>query len=118
MILLNMELSCHVRHISSIEIISLIENIGKFGVISYPSLWEIQFHFTDSSSANLQSTKANDFLFKPAKCALQSFNVDYNSGLGVPAFFKTGAPVTTNITMTFIESEIVTRESIDDGSIT
>jgi len=96
----------------------LIENVGKFGVISYPSLWEIQFHFTDSSSANLQSTKANDFLFKPAKCALQSFNVDYNSGLGVPAFFKTGAPVTTNITMTFIESEIVTRESITDGSIT
>ena len=96
----------------------LIENVGKFGIISYPSLWEIQFHFTDSSSANLQSTKANDFLFKPAKCALQSFNVDYNSGLGVPAFFKTGAPVTTNITMTFIESEIVTRESITDGSIT
>ena len=96
-----------------------IENIGKFGVISYPSLWEIQFHFTDSSSADLsQSTKTNNFLFKPAKCALQSFNVDYNSGLGVPAFFKTGAPVTTNITMTFIESEIVTRESINDGSIT
>ena len=96
-----------------------IENIGKFGVISYPSLWEIQFHFTDSSSADLsQSTKTNNFLFKPAKCALQSFNVDYNSGLGVPAFFKTGAPVTTNITMTFIESEIVTRESIMDGSIT
>ena len=96
----------------------LAQEVGKFGIISYPSLWEIQFHFTDSSSANLQSTKANDFLFKPAKCALQSFNVDYNSGLGVPAFFKTGAPVTTNITMTFIESEIVTRESINDGSIT
>jgi hypothetical protein len=96
----------------------LAQEVGKFGVISYPSLWEIQFHFTDSSSANMQSTKANDFLFKPAKCALQSFNVDYNSGLGVPAFFKTGAPVTTNITMTFIESEIVTRESIDDNSIT
>lgn len=96
-----------------------IEDIGKFGIISYPSLWEIQFHFTDSSSADLsQSTKTNNFLFKPAKCALQSFNVDYNSGLGVPAFFKTGAPVTTNITMTFIESEIVTRESITDGSIT
>ncbi len=96
----------------------LIQEVGTFGVISYPSLWEIKFHFTDSSSANLQSTKANDFLFKPAKCALQSFNVDYNSGLGVPAFFKTGAPVTTNITMTFIESEIVTRESIKNGSIT
>lgn len=96
-----------------------IEDVGKFGIISYPSLWEIQFHFTDSSSADLsQSTKTNNFLFKPAKCALQSFNVDYNSGLGVPAFFKTGAPVTTNITMTFIESEIVTRESITDGSIT
>ena len=95
-----------------------IENIGKFGVISYPSLWEIQFHFTDSFSAISESTSENNFLFKPAKCALQSFNVDYNSGLGVPAFFKTGAPVTTNITMTFIESEIVTRESIMDGSIT
>ena len=97
----------------------LAQEVGKFGIISYPSLWEIQFHFTDSSSADLsQSTKTNNFLFKPAKCALQSFNVDYNSGLGVPAFFKTGAPVTTNITMTFIESEIVTRESIMDGSIT
>ena len=97
----------------------LTQEVGKFGIISYPSLWEIQFHFTDSSSRDLsQSTKVNDFLFKPAKCALQSFNVDYNSGLGVPAFFKTGAPVTTNITMTFIESEIVTRESIMDGSIT
>jgi hypothetical protein len=96
----------------------LAQEVGTFGIISYPSLWEIQFHFTDSSSANMQSTKANDFLFKPAKCALQSFNVDYNSGLGVPAFFKTGAPVTTNITMTFIESEIVTRESIKGGSIT
>ena len=94
-----------------------IEDIGKFGIISYPSLWEIQFHFTDSSSAISESTSENNFLFKPAKCALQSFNVDYNSGLGVPAFFKTGAPVTTNITMTFIESEIVTRESIDDRSI-
>ena len=96
----------------------LTQEVGKFGIISYPSLWEIQFHFTDSSSRDLsQSTKVNDFLFKPAKCALQSFNVDYNSGLGVPAFFKNGAPVTTNITMTFIESEIVTRESIDDPSI-
>ena len=95
-----------------------IEDIGKFGIISYPSLWEIQFHFTDSSSAISESTSENNFLFKPAKCALQSFNVDYNSGLGVPAFFKTGAPVTTNITMTFIETEIVTRESIKGGSIT
>ena len=96
----------------------LAQEVGKFGIISYPSLWEIQFHFTNSSSADFsQSTKANNFLFKPAKCALRSFNVDYNSGLGVPAFFKTGAPVTTNITMTFIESEIVTRESINDRSI-
>lgn len=51
-------------------------------------------------------------LFNFGYCVLTSFNVNYN-GENIPIFFEdTGAPVSINITMSFQETRVITKEAL------
>ena len=46
---------------------------------------------------------------------LESLNVDYTTG-GQPVFFANGSePVTTNLQLSFKETQLITKESIRQG---
>ena len=71
------------------------------------------FKFPDEFSIEFaDSIKGN--LYQIGTCVLESFNVNYN-GEGTPLFFEnTGAPVVVDITMSFKETKIITRENFLD----
>jgi hypothetical protein len=86
--------------------------------MQYPNLFRLDFiteRFTNVVSGDNElviNHDRNRYLFQPGNCALQTLDVNYGTE-GTPAFFKeTGAPVTVSIELTFIENEIVTKESI------
>lgn len=86
--------------------------------MQYPNLFRLDFiteRFTDVVSGDNQlviNHDRNKYLFQPGNCALEKLDVNYGTE-GTPAFFKeTGAPVTVSIELSFIENEIVTKESI------
>jgi hypothetical protein len=55
---------------------------------------------------------SHKYLFNIATSVLQGMNVDYN-GSGYPSFFKnTGAPVQINMSLSFKELEVLTRERV------
>ena len=69
----------------------------------YPN--EFQIVFSDAIAP---------YLFSIGHCVLKSFNVTYNGG-GVPQFFsKTQAPIEVEISMSFQETQIETRNSSTD----
>lgn len=69
----------------------------------YPDEFRIEF-----------SEKLSSYLFDIGTSVLTDFSVNYN-GESVPTFFETtGAPVSINISMTFQETRILTREGFDE----
>jgi hypothetical protein len=76
-------------------------------LFKYPDEFEIQF---------AETINANLFKFK--RCVLKDMSVNYN-GDGVPRFFdETGAPVVVDIQMTFMETEIFTKEDfVNDDNV-
>mgnify|MGYP000182512953 CR=1 FL=1 len=76
---------------------------GSLG-FTYPDEFEIMF--SDSIAANL---------YRIGTCVLKSLTVNYN-GEGIPLFFQdTGAPVSVEIQLSFQETKIITRDTLDSG---
>jgi len=72
-------------------------------VFTYPEEFEIEF-----------SDAVKPYLFQPQRCVLKSFNVNYN-GEGMPVWFEdTNAPVSITMSMSFQETKIITKETIED----
>jgi len=78
---------------------------GKWGageVFEYPEEFEIEF-----------ADAIKTHLFKIGTCVLKSVNVNYN-GENIPVFFEdTGAPVSVEITLSFQETRLMTKEQMD-----
>ena len=87
-------------------------SITTSAYLTYPDTFEIKLQPHGKQQTN--STKNSLFKIKP--CFLESFNVDYSTS-GGPAFFddNDGSPATTTIAMQFKETELMTRQSIDQG---
>jgi len=84
----------------------LPEEIGSFG-LSYPDEFDIAFFSIINGKAS-----QNKFLFGINRSVMTSFSVNYN-GQGTPRFFEEdGAPVNIQISMSFREILIPTRESV------
>lgn len=78
-------------------------------VFNYPDQWQIEFFTPDNTR--------NKYLFQPAISVLTGFSVDFGTDGGTPAFFdSTNAPVTVTISLAFTETEIVTRERIENDN--
>ena len=67
----------------------------------YPSLFNIEFWNADK-------------LFKIYPCALENITVNY-TGTGTPGTHRDGRPIQTDMTLTFVESKLITRADIENG---
>ncbi len=63
-----------------------------------PALFNIKFAFKNKDG------NANPYMIQFKRCYLTQVTTTYN-GSGVPAFFKDGSPIETNLTLTFQETE-------------
>ena len=68
-------------------------NPGQSVIFNYPNLVEVELH------------PKSDYLYKFKRCFIQDITVNYAGG-GVPAFYKSGAPVSINVSITLQEIEM------------
>ena len=73
--------------------------------LTYPDEFEIKYFVNGEE---------NDSLFKIKPCFLQSVSVDHNTS-GLPVFIKDGEPQTTAISLSFKETQLITRSDIEEG---
>ena len=81
------------------------QGINSSMLFSYPDEFKISMHSNGTENVKL---------FKIDKCFLESFSVDHSTQ-GSTAFFDSGDPVTTTISMQFKETAIMTRRKIREG---
>jgi hypothetical protein len=88
--------------------------IWQFKRAMYPSLpKENKFLFTYPDEFQISFSKTlQPNMFKFKRSVLKDMQVNYN-GDGVPRFFDDGNPVVVDISMTFQEVEIVTKEDLE-----
>jgi len=79
--------------------------------LTLPSTFDIHYMFQDSPDSN--QPQENSFYSKIATCVLESVSVDYSPG-GVHSFAD-GAPTQINMTLNFKETELLTKQKINDG---
>lgn len=72
----------------------------------YPSEFDITF---------LHKGEENSHINKISTCVLTSVAVDYNTDGGTFETFENGYPVQTNMTLSFMEQEVLTKERIERG---
>jgi len=79
--------------------------------LTLPSTFDIHYMFQDSPTS-LQPQE-NSFYSKIATCVLEDCSVDYSPG-GVHSFAD-GAPTQINMTLSFKETELLTKDKINNG---
>lgn len=85
--------------------------IGKErNFISYPSEFIIQFIHTDEGTG----PQVNNFLPRIAQSVCTDITANYTS-VGLWSAFKSGAPVEVEMSLSFSETEIMTKERINEG---
>jgi hypothetical protein len=77
--------------------------------LTLPSTFDIHYMYQTSP----ENSRENDFYNKIATCVLTKVSVDYAPG-GVQSF-DSGAPVSTTMSLEFMETEMLTKEKIQDG---
>jgi len=77
--------------------------------LTLPSTFDIHYMYQMEDGVATE----NDFYNKIATCVLESCTVDYTPG-GVRSFAN-GAPTADNNGLTFKETEILTKEKINQG---
>jgi len=79
--------------------------------LTLPSTFDIHYMFQDSPTST--QPQENSFYSKIATCVLETVSVDYSPG-GVHSFAD-GAPTQINMTLNFKETELLTKDKINDG---
>ena len=82
------------------------------GIQKLPDIFDIKFFPT---TGNYQNGDAGNDLVQIKNAVLTDMKTDYSSDTQVPTFFKnTNAPMGVNLTLTFKETTIYTRERCND----
>ena len=82
--------------------------------LGLPSTFDIMYMYQpDTTQSNRIEAHENQFYHKIATCVLQSVNVDYTPGK--VASHQQGAPVLIKMTLSFMETEILTKQHILAG---
>ena len=79
--------------------------------LTYPDEFEIQYYVNNSLVDGKDETKP---LFKIHKCFMESFATDYTTS-SLVSFLDDGNPLTTTISMSFKETQLLTKKDIDEG---
>ncbi|MDP6587656.1 MAG: hypothetical protein QF535_23625, partial [Anaerolineales bacterium] len=77
--------------------------------LTLPSTFDIHYMYQQ----NPDIAHENNFYSKIATCVLKGVDVDYTPG-GVKSF-RDGAPTQITMALTFKETELLTKEMIDEG---
>ena len=83
----------------------------KSTTLTYPDEFEIQYYVNNSLVDGKDETKP---LFKIHKCFMESFATDYTTS-SLVSFLDDGNPLTTTISMSFKETQLLTKKDIDEG---
>ena len=79
--------------------------------LTYPDEFEIKYY------VNKKEVDGSDFtkpLFKIHNCFMDSFTTDYTTS-GLVSFMDDDQPLTTTISMSFKETQLLTKKDIDEG---
>ena len=79
--------------------------------LTYPDEFEIKYYVNNKLVDGSDPTKP---LFKIHNCFMESFSADYTTS-GVVSFMDDKQPVTTTISMSFKETQLLTKADIDAG---
>jgi hypothetical protein len=80
--------------------------------LTLPSTFDIHYMFQSGMKDSAQA-KENSFYSKIATCVLNNVSVDYTPD-GVKSF-DSGAPTQINMTLSFQETEMLTKQKINEG---
>jgi len=87
-----------------------INNISSV-TLTYPDEFEIKYYVNNKEVDGSDSTKP---LFKIHNCFMESFATDYTTS-GLVSFLDDDQPLTTTISMSFKETQLLTKADIDAG---
>ena len=79
--------------------------------LTYPDEFEIQYYVNNKLVDGRDPTKP---LFKIHKCFMESFAVDYTTS-SLVSFMEDDQPLTTTISLSFKETQLLTKKDIDAG---
>ena len=79
--------------------------------LTYPDEFEIKYYVNRTEVDGSDSTKP---LFKIHNCFMDSFGVDYTTS-GLVSFMDDEQPLTTTMTLSFKETQLLTKKDIDEG---
>ena len=87
-----------------------INNLSSV-TLTYPDEFEIKYHVNngDANGSDVSSP-----LFKIKNCFMDSFSVDYTTG-GLVSFTDDKQPLTTTMSLSFKETQLLTKADIDEG---
>ena len=86
------------------------ENAGRAGFFLYPAQFEIEFlHVEDNNEFT-----TNIYVPKIAKSVIENVTVNYTSS-GIWSSFNSGAPTDIELTISFQETELITKSKVEDG---
>jgi len=78
--------------------------------LTLPSTFDIHYMYQDGNGAAVENT----FYNKIATCVLNNVTVDYTPD-GIVRSFESGAPTQINLTLSFDETEMLTKQKVNDG---
>ena len=87
-----------------------INNISSV-TLTYPDEFEIKYYVNNREVDGSDFTKP---LFKIKNCFMESFSADYSTS-SLVSFMDDGNPLTTTISMSFKETQLLTKKDIDEG---
>ena len=79
--------------------------------LSYPDEFDIKYHVNNSPADGKDFTRP---LFKIHRCFMTEFGVDYATS-SLVSFLEDDQPVTTTISLSFKETQLLTKKDIDEG---
>ncbi len=95
----------------SVQITNIVRTLQKYMAPKYFGSSQTGFIYPDEFFISL-ATPLQQHMFKFLPCVLTDCNVTYNSE-GQAFFEKTNAPVSVDISLTFQETKIITRDEIE-----
>ena len=87
-----------------------INDVGSM-TLTYPDEFHIQYFINNERVDGSSATKP---LFKIHNCFMDSFSVDYTTS-GVASFMDDNNPLTTTMSLSFKETQLLTKADIDAG---
>ena len=79
--------------------------------LTYPDEFDIKYHVNNKEADGSDFTKP---LFKIHRCFMSMFSADYTTS-GLTSFTDDDQPLTTTISMTFKETQLLTKADINEG---